>query len=160
MRNRSLSLVPLVLMMLAACKPVQDRGAFVRDVFSDFRYVGEYPAGQSFPASITPASKPFPTKFAAQRLYVFQPIGEVNAIELATNILPAGLRKAGVEVTGAPRNQGDFATPSLGGPVWDIGFKQGLYIGRIYNRLNRLLYEERINLPAGSNDDIILIFEN
>jgi hypothetical protein len=110
---------------------VQDRGTFVRDVFSEFRYVSEYPAGKRFPASIAPASKPLPTKFAAQKRYVFQPIGEVDSIEFATNILPAELRKAGIEVTGAPRNQRDFAIPSLGGPVWDIGFKQGPYIGRI-----------------------------
>lgn len=136
------------------------RGDFLHTVFADFEYAGELIVSAAYPQTIAqPGSRP-PKKFYANRLYVFQPKGNLETVHFVTEVLPDRLSRAGVKVMSGPRNEGDFAIPDLGGPIWTLQFSQMHYRGRIYNRYNPMLAERRWRMPSGSSDDFVVVFEN
>jgi hypothetical protein len=141
------------------------RGERFDTVLSGFEFVGDFPAGDwTLIDAIPHRVLPFPSRWLPRRRYVFHTDMKVTVEELATQVLPTGLRTAGAEVIWAPRSGDDMAVPNMGNPLWSIDFRQGAFVGNLHGRLDGARYRAlRGGRGFGHDaaiDDLILMFRN
>lgn len=152
-------------MSLSACQRTGHKGspesqtsspAFTR-AFSDFEFVGMGPGGYD-PAAISPhgvTSQPLPKIFAAGHQYIFhRPAKESNGE--AFEVLQERLRANGVQVLHA----GCCLDRVIGGPGFNIRFKDGNYKGVIFNPLDgQIAYEGNLSGRYEVDDYVVVIEE-
>lgn len=143
---------------MAGCDYRGDLGEGLSKVFDGFSFVGVQPRSENLPLPIASRKVKLPKHFLVNQKYVFRANAPVEVVEVSTKILPTRLRAVGAKLIAFPKTEDDLAVVSLGTAVWEIRFEQGSHQGRIYNRFNRALYENRHAWPAGSYDDYIVEF--
>ena len=144
---------------VASCAQGDCPTDWVRLVFTDFTYIGEYAADASKPIPRHgTASQSLPKQFKSAVVYVFHTKERLTTEEAALRLLPRKLRDAGVEILDAPKNSGEFAIPNSGGPRWNIRFRYDGCQGELHNVVDPALYGSRSSWPPGSRDDYVLVF--
>ncbi len=145
----------LLSMFLALSCGVSD-SVDLSEVFDGFAVIVVEPVTSV--VSTTPVLKGSnpPKLYKAGFRYVFRSNQPISLPEIATDVLPLRLRTAGATLVSFPHSENDMAAASLGTPAWEIRFSQGSHEGRIFNRFNRQLAEQRRSWPSGSHDDYIL----
>lgn len=130
--------------------------AFIR-VFSDFEIVGTGPGGHD-PAAITPhgvTSQPLPKIFAAGHQYIFHRLAKKSNGEVF-EVLQDRLRANGVQILHA----GCCLDAVIGGPGFNIKFKDGDYRATIFNRLDgQIAYDGNLSGRYEVDDYVVVIEE-
>ncbi len=152
LRRVSLVLLSLLLPLSCGISDTVDLSA----VFEGFEMIVIEPltvAGSTITAS--KGNKP-PNRYKVGSRYIFRSNGPVSLLEIATDAFPLRLRKVGAALVAFPRSENDMSATSFGTPAWEIRFSQRSHEGRIFNRFNRQLAEQRRTWPSGSHDDYVL----
>jgi hypothetical protein len=145
----------LVLVILVAVSCGVDDSIDLGRVFEDFVVIAVEPVASAVAMARVQDSKP-PKLYKAGFRYVFQSNRPIGLPEIATDVLPLRLRATGATLISFPRSENDMAATSFGTPAWEIKFSHGSHEGRIFNRFNRQLAEQRRSWPSGSHDDYVL----
>lgn len=147
---------PLLLSMFLSLSCGIGDSVDLRKVFDGFELIVVEPLTTLVPTTAAPKGNNPPNLYKVGSRYVFRSSHPVGLPEIATDVLPLRLRTAGATLVMFPRSENDMSATSFGTPAWEIRFSQGSHEGRIFNRFNRNLAEQRRAWPSGSHDDYVL----
>lgn len=128
---------------------------FIR-AFSDYEFVGMGPGGYD-PAAIAAHGlirQPLPPQFFAGHQYIFHRRSTTEDVEVFTEIQER-LKSRGVEITQA----GCCLDHMIGGPGFNIRFKDGDYRGVIFNPFDGRILDDRELAARVDVDDYIVVVE-
>ena len=126
----------------------------VLDVLSDFQFIGSEAKGASVDSHVAIKPQDVPREFEAGTQYIWLKKGYADNQQIFKT-LQDRLRARGVIIL----NANGLSNRFIGGLAFSISFKDGLYTGTFFNRLDpRIVKSKKLQRQWGF-DDYILVFE-
>jgi hypothetical protein len=126
----------------------------ILDVLSDFQFIGSAMKGASVDSHVSIRSQDVPRGFEAGTQYMWLKKGYADNQHIFKT-LQVRLRARGINILSAKGLSNRF----IGGLAFSISFKDGLYTGTFFNRLDpRIVKNKKLQRHWGF-DDYILVFE-
>jgi hypothetical protein len=156
-------LIVTLILILAGCR-LGTRlipGSRLEPVFHEFLFVERQPLSTLFAAGFDPASiQHIPSRFEPGYRYVFLHKGPIDNVQMATQVLPERMKKAGFQVFSYPNRYTELKDVFAGGPLFSISFQADGLNCKFFNAVDPLIMRnEQFGKEWGSDVYVLEIFQ-